>query len=141
MTYTGRCACGAVTARIEGEPLGVRLCWCRECQQVAAGSATSNAVFQVKDIALTGELADHSNIAASGNTLSKHFCPKCGMAVFGQSSARTHLASIRLGFLDPGHGLRPDTTIWVSEAPEWAMIDPELPQFPQQAPPPVVPED
>jgi len=141
MTYTGRCACGAVTARIEGEPLGIRLCWCRECQQVAAGSATSNAVFQVKDIALNGELAHHSNVAASGNTLSKHFCPTCGTAVFGQSSARTHLASIRLGFLDPGHGLRPDTTIWVSEAPDWAVIDPDLPQFPQQAPPPVVPED
>jgi hypothetical protein len=139
--YSGKCACGAVTAMVNGEPLGIRLCYCRECQQVAGGGPTSNAVFQVKDIALTGELAHHSNIAASGNTLSKFFCPKCGTPVYGQSSARTHLASIRLGFLDVGHGLRPDTSIWLSESPDWATIDPDLPQFPQQAPAPVVPED
>jgi hypothetical protein len=76
-----------------------------------------------------------------GKTLSKFFCAKCGTPVYGQSSARTHFASIRLGFLDVGHGLRPDTSIWLSEAPEWATIDPALPQYPQQAPVPVVPED
>jgi hypothetical protein len=108
---------------------------------VAGGSPTTNAIFKVADIDLRGDLAHHSNIAASGKTLSKFFCAKCGTPVYGQSSARTHFASIRLGFLDVGHGLRPDTSIWLSEAPEWATIDPALPQYPQQAPVPVVPED
>ena len=135
--YTGRCACGAVTVRIESEPLGVRLCYCRECRQVASGGPTTNAVFEVAHIDLSGDLAHHSNIAASGNTLSKFFCPRCGTPVYGQSSARTHLASIRLGFLDEGHGLAPDTAIWLSEAPDWVAIDPRLEQYPQQAPVPV----
>ena len=43
--YTGRCACGQVRLRIESEPLALRQCWCRQCQQVAAGSPTNNALF------------------------------------------------------------------------------------------------
>jgi len=136
MTYTGRCACGAVTATITGEPLGVRLCYCRQCQQIAAGGATTNAVFRSDDMEITGELGTHSFTAASGNTLTQHFCPKCASPVYGQSSARMHLRSIRLGFLDASHGLKPDAIIWASEAPEWAVLDPALDQFPQQAPPP-----
>jgi hypothetical protein len=54
----------------------------------------------------------------------------------GQSSARMHMASVRLGFLDEGHGLRPDTAIWVSDALDWALIDPSLARFDRQPPPP-----
>ncbi len=85
---------------------------------------------------LSGELAEHRTPAASGNTLIQYFCPKCGTPVMGQSSARMHMASVRLGFLDEGHGLKPDTAIWVDDAPGWALIDPALEQFPRQPPPP-----
>jgi hypothetical protein len=136
MTYTGRCACGSVTATITGEPLGVRQCWCRQCQQAAAGGPTNNAMFLTADVDMTGELGSHSTPAASGNTLTQFFCPKCGTPVYGQSSARTNMRSIRLGFLDEGHGLRPDTAIWLEDAPDWAVIDPELEHFDRQPPPP-----
>ena len=47
------------------------------------------------------------------------------------------IAAARLGFLDEGHGLRPDTAIWLDDAPDWAVIDPALAQFDKQPPPPV----
>jgi hypothetical protein len=137
MTYTARCACSAVTAAITGEPLAVRQCWCRQCQQVAAGGPTNNATFLTADVALTGSLAEHRTPAASGNTLIQYFCPKCGTPVMGQSSARMHMASLRLGFLDEGHGLKPDTAIWTADAPDWAVIDPALERVERQPPPPV----
>jgi hypothetical protein len=40
----------------------------------------------------------------------------------------------KLGFLDAGHGLRPTSAIWTSEAPDWAAIDPALEQHERQAP-------
>ena len=43
--YSGRCQCSAITATISGEPVGVRQCWCRQCQQLAGGAATTNAMF------------------------------------------------------------------------------------------------
>lgn len=136
MTYTGRCACGAVTARITGEPLGVRQCWCRQCQQTAGGGPTQNAMFLTEDIVMKGELGRYDTPAASGNTLSQYFCAKCGTPVYGQSSARLFMRSIRLGFLDEGHGLSPDTAIWLVDAPDWAVIDPQLKTFDRQPPPP-----
>lgn len=134
--YSGRCACGSVTATMRGEPQAVRQCWCRQCQQIAAGGATTNATFQSTDVEMTGELAQHSFTAASGNTVTQSFCPKCGTQVTGQSSARTHLTSFRLGFLDEGHGLAPSTAIWLVDAPKWAAIDPALERFDRQPPPP-----
>ncbi|MBO9712742.1 GFA family protein [Sphingomonas sp.] len=137
MTYTGQCACGAVTATIEGEPIAVRQCWCRQCQKIAAGSGTTNAMFETTGIALRGELAHGSYVAASGNQLSQHFCPRCGTHVMGESSARPQYRSVRIGFLDEGHGLAPSTLIWTGEAPDWAHLDPELPHVERQPPPPV----
>lgn len=132
--YTARCSCGVVRATITGEPMAVRLCWCRQCQQIAAGGASTNAIFRMADMEIAGDLGTHAYRAASGNVLTQHFCPSCGTPIYGQSSARTHLASMRLGFLDVGHGLKPDASIWTDDAPDWAVIDPALPRFDQQAP-------
>ena len=134
--YTARCACGAVTATIDGEPIAVRQCWCRQCQQAASGGPTNNATFLVAEWEMSGDLASHRTPAASGNTLIQYFCPKCGTPVMGQSSARMHMASVRLGFLDEGHGLKPAAAIWLDDAPDWAQIDPALERFDRQPPAP-----
>ena len=139
MSFTGRCACGAVTLEIAGAPIGTRQCWCRQCQQIAAGGPTHNAIFRGEDVALSGQLAHAGWPAASGNTLTVHFCPGCGTQVYAQSSARPHLMTVRLGMIDEPHGLRPEVVIWTDDAPAWAQIDPALEQWPRQppaAPPP-----
>jgi hypothetical protein len=134
--YSGRCACGAVVAVITGEPAATRQCWCRQCQQLAAGGPTHNAMFNTADVHLTGELATHDYIAASGNTLTHSFCARCGTPIQAQSSARPQFRTIRLGFLDAGHGLRPAMAIWLAEAPDWAQVDPGIEQHQGQPPAP-----
>ena len=136
-TYRGRCACDAVSATIAGAPIALRQCWCRQCQQIAAGGPTNNAMFRSSGVAVEGELATHSYRAASGNTLTWSFCAGCGTPVMAQSSARPNLCTIRLGFLEPGHGLAPSVAIWVAEAPDWAQIDPALERHEGQPPAPV----
>ncbi len=134
--YPGRCACGTVTLEISGEPIATRQCWCRQCQQLAAGGPTNNAIFKADDVAIEGELASSTWVAASGNTLTFHFCPGCGTQIFAHSSARPHLKTMRLGALDADHGLKPDAVIWTDDAPKWAHLDPALDAWPQQPPPP-----
>ena len=136
MTYTGQCLCGAVQLTITGETTGVRQCWCRQCQTLAAGGPTNNAIFPSEHVAITGTLGVSSWVAASGNTLTFHFCPSCGTQVYGQSSARLHLKTVRIGVLGQPHGLRPQMAIWTDDAPDWAVIDPALDRWPQQPPPP-----
>lgn len=138
-SYTGRCACGSVKLFISGEPLQTRQCWCRQCQQTAAGGPTNNAIFRGDDVAITGDLGSHSYSAASGNVLTSYFCPSCGTQIYCQSSAFLWRKTVRFGALDEPHGLRPQMAIWTADAPVWAVIDPALEQFPQQPPAPVQP--
>ena len=63
------------------------------------------------------------------------FCPKCGSPLFSEAVPRPHLLIIRAGALDDPDLARPASTIWASSAPHWACLDPDLPQFPQAAPP------
>jgi len=135
--YSGRCACGAVTLAISAEPVTTRQCWCRQCQQIAAGGPTQNAVFAADAVIIRGSLAASAWTAASGNVLTFHFCPSCGTQVYAQSSARPHLKTVRLGAIDEPHGLRPQMAIWTDEAPAWAQIDPSIEHHRRQpAPPP-----
>lgn len=134
MTYTGRCACGQVTIAIAGEPVLIRQCWCRQCRQIAAGGPANNAAFRTQDVTISGELANHAYVAASGNTLTQWFCPSCGVHMTAQSSARPHLLTVRFGVIDEPHGLKPATAIWTDDAPDWAVVDPEMEQFARQPP-------
>lgn len=136
MPYQGRCQCGAVSAMVMGEPVNVRQCWCRQCQQVAAGGPTHNAIFKTEDIQLSGELKAHSYVAASGNTLTQSYCGSCGTPVLAHSSARPQFRAFRLGFLEPGNGLRPTMAIWTDDAPDWVEIDPALQNYAGQPPSP-----
>lgn len=139
MSYTGSCACQKVTLKIDGGPVGVRQCWCRQCQQIAVGGPTHNAIFAGADVEIAGPLGSHAYIAHSGNTLTQYFCPSCGTPVYAQSSARLHLKTIRLGVIDLPHDLRPQMAIWTAEAPAWATIDPALERFSGQPPAPPPP--
>ena len=139
MGYTGQCACGAVRLTINAPALTVRQCWCRQCQQIAAGGATHNAIFKDEDVTITGTLGTQGYTAASGNRLELHFCPSCGCHVSGQSAARRHLRVVRLGAINQPHDLRPRAIIWTDDAPEWAVFDPALEQFPGQPPAPPPP--
>jgi hypothetical protein len=136
VTYTGRCNCGAVTAVIEAEPVTTRQCWCRQCQRIAAGGPTHNAIFPADAVAVSGERAQSSYVAASGNTLTHEFCATCGTHVLARSSARPQFRTVRMGLLDEGHGLKPAAAIWLDDAPDWAFIDPTLERWAQQPPAP-----
>ncbi|WP_353226858.1 GFA family protein [Novosphingobium sp.] len=141
MTYTGRCACGAVTVQVDAKPLMARQCWCRQCQTIAAGGPTNNAMFPAEAVHITGTLGAASWPAASGNTLTFHFCPSCGTQVYGQSSARPHIKTMRIGVIDQPHDLAPQAVIWTADAPPWAVFDPTLERFERQPPAPAPPPE
>jgi hypothetical protein len=135
MTLTGQCLCKAVRIEAHAAPIRARTCWCRLCQYLAAGNATVNLVFLAESVAVTGTVTWYESIAESGNHMSRGFCPKCGTPMFSKSAELSQFLVIRAGVLDNLEALPPQATIWTCEAPVWAHIDPEIPQFPQQPPP------
>ncbi len=131
----GRCFCGKVRVSASDRPLSVRSCWCRDCQYLAAGSATVNAVFRADAVSIEGDLANHESEADSGSHMTRSFCPSCGTPVSSRSDTRPHLVVLRVGLFDDREILAPDLIIWTDSAPEWACMNTSIPSTPRQPPP------
>jgi hypothetical protein len=135
MTHTGQCLCGAVKLKLSGDPLAARMCWCRDCQRLASGSATVNALFPAEAVEVSGELTLHHKVADSGNTVERAFCKACGSHVFSRPLVTPPAPyRIRAGVLDNPEIAKPAGIIWADSAPNWAVFDPNLPRH-GKAPP------
>jgi hypothetical protein len=135
---TGQCLCGAVRYRLAAEPLATRICWCRDCQHLAA-NGTVNVLVPTAALTIEGELSQYARTADSGNEVQRRFCPRCGSHLFANSSARPQFTVIRAGTLDEPSSVRPAVNIWAGSAPAWACLDPALERIEQQPLPPAPP--
>ncbi len=132
MTHTGQCLCGTIRFTIDAEPLGARMCWCRDCQRIASGSATVNVLFVEDSVRYEGAMTTIRLIADSGNTVERGFCPTCGAQMYSRTVApEGQPIRVRAGTLDDPELIAPTASIWVASAPSWAPIDPKLPQHPR----------
>jgi hypothetical protein len=135
MEITGGCLCKAVRYSVTAAPIVTRVCWCRLCQYIGAGSATVNTCFPTSAVKVTGTIRDYRSISDSGNVMHRRFCPECGVHLFSEAEARPHLVFVRTGTLDDPNLAEPAMTIWTAAAPQWACFDPALPQAEGQPPP------
>jgi len=122
---TGKCLCGAVTYQIKTDPVAARVCWCSDCQHIAA-NGTVNALVATDALVVQGDTSAFQCTAASGNTITRRFCPTCGSHLFANSSARPQFTVVRVGTLDDPSSVRPSMNIWAGSAPAWACLDPDL---------------
>ena len=135
ITITGGCLCRAVRYVSTAAPITTRICWCRLCQYLGAGSGTVNVCFPSDAVTISGEPRDYPSIADSGNRMHRHFCADCGTPLFSAAEARPHLLFARAGTLDDPEVAKPSMTIWTEQAPRWACIDSGLPRVEGQPPP------
>lgn len=139
MTHTGQCLCGQVTYTIDAEPLGARMCWCRDCQRIASGSATVNVVFPQDAVNFSGDLGRFRMIADSGNEVERGFCPSCGAQIYSATLNPTGVPiRIRSGTLDNPDLMAPTAIIWAGSAPAWVELDARLPQHDKGPDSPVI---
>ena len=135
---TGRCLCGAVSFTLAAEPLTTRVCWCRDCQHLAA-NGTVNLMVHADGLSISGALSEYTRMADSGNEVTCQFCPRCGTQLFAQVSARPQFRVVRAGNLDEPSSVQPVMNIWAESAPAWAHLDPALERVAQQPVPPKPP--
>lgn len=127
----GSCLCGAVTYQLSAEPVATRICWCRDCQHLAA-NGTVNIVVPSVELKISGELRVFAKTADSGNFIERRFCPTCGTHMFANSSARPQFTVVRVGTLENPSSVQPSANIWTSSAPTWACLNPTLEQITHQ---------
>ncbi|WP_436210595.1 GFA family protein [Bradyrhizobium sp. LjRoot220] len=82
----GRCLCGACTYTIEGDPVVVAHCHCRDCQRFSGAGHTSGAMFAESGVSIAGNPARFILTSEAGNTVTRLFCGECGSPLFGSNS-------------------------------------------------------
>jgi hypothetical protein len=135
MAIQGGCLCGAVRFESSAEPKITRVCWCRVCQYLAAGSGTVNVFFPADTFTVRGETHTYRCVADSGNVIRRQFCPNCGTPLFTAAEARPHIIGVRAGTLDNPNLVQPAMSIWTASAPRWACIADSIPRMERQPPP------
>jgi hypothetical protein len=135
MTITGGCLCREIRYESTSDPIITRICWCRVCQYLGAGSGTVNVCFATASFAVHGATTDYRSVADSGNVMHRRFCAACGTPLFSAAEARPHLIFVRAGTLDDPEIAKPVITIWTSQAPSWASVNDEIPKVVRQPPP------
>jgi len=127
-----------VSFTIAADPLVVRVCWCRDCQHLAANGSV-NMLIPTSALTISGALSEHTKAANSGNEITREFCPQCGTHLFARADARPQFRVVRVGNLDNPSSVRPSMNIWAASAPSWACLDMALERVDQQPMPPGAP--
>lgn len=131
---TGHCLCGAVSYSIKSEPLAGGQCHCKDCQRASGTGHMSLAFFKADDVEITGETASYAVTADSGNTNTRHFCPKCGGRLFGENTARPGLIAVAVGSVDDNAWFQPQRVVYAKDRPDWDSTSTDIPNFDKMPP-------
>lgn len=101
-TRHAACNCGQLHLTVEGEPVRISVCHCRECQRRTGAVFASNARFPREQITVAGQATEWTRTADSGNALTFRFCPVCGATVYWTGTSFPGLVAVAIGtFADP----------------------------------------
>lgn len=107
MTYSGRCACGAVDYTIASAPIRGFQCQCCDCQRDTGSGHSSIFVFARSAVSVTGEVREIERIADSGAVKRKGFCPNCGSPIYNKPEEKPEFIGIYVGTLDDASTFKP----------------------------------
>lgn len=130
----GGCLCGAVRYQIEGEPLFVRQCCCRDCQKATGTGHTTIIGLRRSQLSIVGVTQAHTKIGASGGSVSRHFCPLCAGRIYTSGTLPGEVVLVQAGSLDDPNQVQPTAVIYWKDAVSWDRFDERLPKFEQMQP-------
>ncbi|MEX0738328.1 MAG: GFA family protein [Pseudohongiella sp.] len=127
MQHTGRCQCGNVQYELSGDPKGVAICHCRDCQRSAGAPMVVWAMFpEAEGRVTTGE---PKTINSSGTAM-RSFCPECGTGLFYQNAVNLPgIIDVQASTLDNPDALPPAIHIQTAERQSWYSHVDTLPAF------------
>ena len=110
--YAGGCLCGDVRVVAMGRPCRVGICHCLDCRKHHGSLFHAFAIFPDKAVTVEGGTRQYAD---------RHFCPRCGSAVFSRSADEIE---VPLGSLDETDQFIPTYELWTIRRESW------LPDFP-----------
>jgi len=128
--HEGGCQCGAVRYRVEGEPVSVGICHCRECQR-QTGSAFGMSFIVRKEAfsLLSGHLKTFTRTSDSGRPVVCAFCPECGTRIYHEARWLEGVLNIKPGTFDDTSFFRPRGQVWTARKQPWLELPADIRSF------------
>jgi hypothetical protein len=76
-TYDGRCFCGDVALKVEGEPVAMGYCHCTSCREWSAGPINAFSLWKPDAVRITRGADSIGSYAKTPNSVRK-WCKTCG---------------------------------------------------------------
>lgn len=133
---TGRCLCGAVTYRCDGEPMSTAICHCDDCQRASGSTFSILAIFDSDDFHVEGDsLATFVTVGdETGEQRERKFCSACGSPIVSILAEAPDMAVVKAGTLDDRSWLAPEMEVWCDSAQAWFGAGEERGEFPRGIP-------
>ena len=129
----GSCLCQTVAYEVDRLAGPIGHCHCNTCRKAhAAAFATTARVDRASFRWLAGKEAVGSFESTPGKL--RHFCTRCGSHLMAEWKTQPQVI-VRVATLDEDPGSRPAGNIWVSHDQPWLAHGPDIPSFPEAAPP------
>ena len=126
---TATCACGAASVAAKGPVLSMLVCACRDCRKATGTGHSTVVLMPAEAVRLTGPAKGHARIAASGATITRHFCPRCGTPLFAKTERAPDLVLLPAGLFEDPAWFAPSQAIFSRTHLDWDVLDTALPQY------------
>jgi hypothetical protein len=119
----GGCHCGAVRYRMEGEPICVNGCHCRDCQTLTGSAFAINAMIEADRVTVTrGEPVTDAEFGTR--------CGRCGVLLWATHPMfGGNILFLRAGTLDESGRMAPDAHFFVRSKHPWIALPEGVPAY------------
>ena len=119
----GGCHCGDLRYRVTGDPLGVTVCHCADCQRQSGGAFSMSMLVPESAFEwLAGEPARFAMKADSGADKDCLFCSSCGVRILNRLGSMPGTLNVKPGTLDDTSWLEPKLHVWTRNKQPWVEI-------------------
>ena len=128
--HDGGCQCGALRYRVEGEPVGVGICHCTQCQKQSGSAFGMSCIVQKEAFRLlSGSPKTFTRTSDSGRPVVCAFCPDCGTRIYHETRWLDGVLNIKPGTFDDTSFLRPQPQIWTAKKQGWVELPSDIRSF------------
>jgi hypothetical protein len=133
MSRTATCSCGQLRIELEGEPRGVGVCHCLECQKRTGSVFAALAGFS-GPYKVTGTATDYVRQGEQGAKFRFRFCPVCGTSLYHTEEGVEGRVSVAVGaFADPDFP-PPQVSVYDCRRHSWVELPPGITTFEKDPP-------
>lgn len=130
MKIEGRCYCGQIRYRAEGDPVLKVQCHCRECQYISGGSANVTMGMPQAGFAYTQGSPKTFRRSDLPTPVTREFCANCGTHLATKAPSVPGIVLLKVGtFDDPSLFGAPQMAIFTCDKQQFHSLPQGVPAF------------